>query len=312
MKKAIVILIISLISLAFFTSSKLGGGATNGADGTCASGNTNTCARSGCHDTASTTNVSVHLDSIFVNTGGFFEITPVNEYVPGMNYQIVINAHNLSHLRHLPAFGYQVAVVKYAGAGTAAAVGTGTLQSTFTLPGRRYTSAATSGLPFDVVENSLPIGPSTGTGDSGTAYYEVISWKAPAAGTGPIRIYAGVTAVNWNDSATGDAYNSTMILINEIDTTSATKIKEQVNSWSISTYPNPVHNDLFIQIDCSRTGTYSYSVVDLLGKCVCSKQMTTTVPKQTIEVNTQSWSQGMYYIRFSKDGIEKQFTVSKF
>jgi uncharacterized protein YjdB len=181
-----------------------GPGVTGGIDGTGAS-STSGC---NCHNYSTTTTVSIELDSAGV---------AVSNYVGGGSYTIKIKGTNTS-FSSLPYFGFQIAAINLSGAGTASATNAGTLASTGLPASCRYTAAGTMSLPISVVEHSAPIIATTGTGGSGTTYVESIGWTAPVAGTGSIKLYGVVNAVNHDGSSSGDAWNNNNITIGELTT----------------------------------------------------------------------------------------------
>ena len=191
MKQKIVLFIFAGF-LAILLSSNAGGyGAQNGGDGTGASGSPG-C---GCHGSTSGIGTTVALDSAGV---------PVTSYRGGMSYTVKISATNTT-AHTLPDFGFQLATVLNNGAGTGTAAQAGTWGTA--LPANvQNTTAANWGGTFDLIEQSNRITATSGTGASGTTYVESIPWTAPAAGTGTIKIYGVVNAVNGNGSSSGD-YN---------------------------------------------------------------------------------------------------------
>jgi len=151
------------------------GAATNGIDGTKASGGSGGCGS--CHNSGTTDGTKVELDSAGVS---------VTSYHGGGSYTIKISGSNGS-TTSLTHFGFQIAAVKLSGAGSGSAVDAGTFG---TLPASvRLTSPATSALPETIIEQSSAITATTGTGGNGSTYVEVIPWTAPVAGTGSVVIY---------------------------------------------------------------------------------------------------------------------------
>lgn len=132
-----------------------------------------------CHNSTSSLNPTVELDSAGV---------PVLSYVPGMSYTVTLSATELSGK---PAFGYELSMVKAAGAGTTASVQAGTWG---TLPSGSRASTS-----------QIMIEQSTQNAAANNMYTISIPWTAPAAGTGSVKIYGILNAVNNNGSSSGDA-----------------------------------------------------------------------------------------------------------
>ena len=167
------------------------GAANNGGiDGTGASGGGG-CGS--CHNSGSTDAAKVELDSAGV---------AVTSYHPGVAYTVKISGTNGSTTT-LPKFGFQVAVVKAAGAGSNPVdAGTwGTMPTSVQL-----TTGANSGLPETVIEQISAITATSGTGGNGSTYVKSIPWTAPAIGTGSVVIYGVMNEVNGNGNSSGDKY----------------------------------------------------------------------------------------------------------
>jgi hypothetical protein len=73
----------------------------------------------------------------------------------------------------------------------------------------------------------------------------------------------------------------------------------------ITVYPNPVKNNLTIQQ--SGTGRTEVAVTDVTGKVVYRKVFTTG----TLQINSESWSNGVYMVRVVKNEEISSFKVVK-
>ncbi len=201
MKKKFILLPLVLGLIYLVVGSNSGGaGIMSGVDGTGAT-NTGGCS---CHTSSTATTVAIELDT----AGG----TPVTHYVAGGSYTIKITGTNTS-TSSLPAFGFQVAAVKLTGAGTAAAVNAGTLATTG-LPATCQNTAVGS---INVVEQNNTIPVTTGTGTTGSTYVvSSIPWTAPVAGTGSVKLYGVINAVNNTGGTGGDKWNNNSVTITEL------------------------------------------------------------------------------------------------
>ena len=135
-----------------------------------------------CHNSTSSLNPIVELDSAGV---------PVLSYVPGMSYTVTMSAAQQTGKAY---FGFELSLVKLTGAGT--------------------TSAATAGtwgtLPSGCRTGTVMIEQSQALAASNNMYKISIPWTAPAAGTGSVKIYGILNAVNGNGNESGDgAQNAT-------------------------------------------------------------------------------------------------------
>jgi hypothetical protein len=297
-KKILLFTAIAGMGYVTLTSSNAGGGIGQGADGTKATGTTNTCARGGCHSASALTTVTLELDSAGV---------PTTRYVAGMPYTIKITGTNTGSAS-LPKFGFQLTVVNATGAGTSSAVNAGTFSST--LPTNvRYTAKIPPVLNVNVVEHSSPITATTGSGGNGTTYVESIPWTAPATGTGSLVIYGCVNAVNNNGTESGDAYNAAAPLtITEKIPLSVSSVDQ---SMEIKSFPNPAANSMNLLINNAQAGNYSLEVYSLGGKIVASEHINVTSASQTIPINSSNWAAGTYMISVEKDGDRKVIAVVK-
>lgn len=281
MMKKVFLLTPVVAGLLYITlsSSSAGGAYNSGADGTKATGGSG-CS---CHAYSTATTVAVELDSAGV---------AVTSYHPGMAYTIKLTGTNTG-TTSLPYFGFQTTVVKASGAGTSAAVLAGTLGTTGLPAATRYTSAASCGI--DVIEHSGRHNATTGTGATGTTY--VISglpWTAPAAGTGTVKVYGCINAVNGSGSG-GDHWNNNSITVTEA---SATDVATINNSINVNVYPNPVVNTLNIS---GFNG--NILIYDVNGKSIYSGNETA--------INAAGWSAGMYYIVLRNNDGTKTIPVVK-
>ncbi len=191
MKQRIVLLLFATILGSISLSSYRDGYAFNGSDGSGAT----TAAGCTCHNTTNALNTSVELDSAGV---------PVTSYVPGASYTVKITATN-SSATSWPKYGFQLASVKATGSGTGSAQQAGTWGST--LP----SNVQNSNLSIPIIEHSTPINATSGTGGSGTTYMQTIPWTAPATGTGSVKLYGIINAVNGDVSTSGDGYKAATV-----------------------------------------------------------------------------------------------------
>ena len=263
------------------SSSASGGAYNSGVDGTQATGGSG-CS---CHSHNTATTVVVELDSAGV---------AVTSYHPGMAYTITLTGTNTG-TTSLPYFGFQTTVVKASGAGTSSAVLAGTLGTSGLPAATRYTSAA-SGCGIDVIEQSGRHNKTTGTGTTGTTYVvSGLPWTAPAAGTGNVKVYGCINAVNGSGSG-GDHWNNNSITVTEASST--TDVATINNTADINVYPNPVSNVLNISGFSGNILVY-----DLNGRIVYSGTETT--------IHTGGWSAGMHYIVLNNGSDIKTVPVVK-
>ncbi len=202
-KKIILFPFIAAILYVTLSSNATGPGHTSGRDATGAIGAAG-CTGAGCHSATANTGIQLNVE---IDSAG----TPVTSYYAGQTYSITITGVN-NTTNVLPKFGFQMEVVKLAGAGTASAVNAGTIATTG-LPA--FCQNTTLGSRH-LVEHANRLSPASGTGATGTVYTETISWTAPAtSGTGSIKIFSTLNAVNFDLNTSGDAWNNISVLLPE-------------------------------------------------------------------------------------------------
>ncbi len=195
MKNKITLLTFSALVAVLLCSYRPGPAHDAGANCTGSDGGTAACGGGGCHTSTLTSSLGTVLE--FDSAG-----TPVTSYVPGGSYSVKITATNGTS-SSLPKFGFQLVSITAASAGGNSNAQAGTWSSS--LPGSvRNTTTSQSGLTIPVIEQSGFLSPSSGTGGSGTVYTETINWTAPAAGTGDVKIYGVIQAVNATGNQSGD------------------------------------------------------------------------------------------------------------
>jgi Secretion system C-terminal sorting domain len=199
------VLFFSLVLSSYRNGAGGNGYDCTGAEGAGAGASGAACSGGGCHGSTTSLGVTVELDSAG---------TAVTSYHPGVAYTVKITGTN-STGSTLPKFGFQLATVTAASAGTSTAAQAGTW-GTVTSPVQN-TSTGSSGLNIPIIEQRSAITATSGTGGSGTTYTESISWTAPAAGTGSIMLYGVINAVNGdgNASSADKSQTATPVTITE-------------------------------------------------------------------------------------------------
>jgi len=89
---------------------------------------------------------------------------------------------------------------------------------------------------------------------------------------------------------------------------SATVSIKEINSISqINLYPNPSNEIITIDIGNNNINNATLQVVDLLGKVILTEQITS----QTTTINLNSYSKGIYLVKFSNKNGSKVYKVIK-
>lgn len=188
----------------------------------------------------------------------------VTEYTPGQDYILSVNIQSTGSNSH----GFQVTGMLADNSGA----GTGSAQTSNTqitpLNGRWY------------FENS-------GIANGGSY---LMSWTAPAVGSGPVSFYGSALSVNGNGSTSGDEFaNIPNLTLNEATPNGVNELKAIVE---LSAFPNPVSSVLNIttQVEMNRV-----EVIDLSGRSVLSQVVSST--SETLDVS--SLSAGNYVLRIT-------------
>ncbi|MBS1593194.1 MAG: T9SS type A sorting domain-containing protein [Bacteroidetes bacterium] len=250
MKNKITLLTFSALVAVLLCSYRPGPAHDAGANCTGSDGGTAACGGGGCHTSTLTSSLGTVLE--FDSAG-----TPVTSYVPGGSYSVKITATNGTSST-LPKFGFQLVSITAASAGGNSNVQAGTWGSS--LPGSvRNTTTSQSGLTIPVIEQSGFLSPSSGSGGSGTVYTETINWTAPAAGTGDVKIYGVIQAVNATGNQTGDKSQQASPLtiteavvapngINDPTLTNALSVYPTITSGTVNVAVKAAINDLGYEV----------------------------------------------------------------
>lgn len=284
MKKRFLLLPLAA-GFAYFTlSSNSGGYPTNktGSDSSSVTG----CGGSGCHGSATTSGLmmTILLDS--AGSGTF-----VTKYTPGKQY-VVRLAGTTPIGSSLPKFGFQLSVIKGTAGSSAVNAGTwGTLPTNVSL-----SSTSPAYLTHDA--------PLSGTSITGGVYIDSVNipWTAPAAGTGTVRMYGVLNAVNDNSNADAtDKYNTKTAQFAEMTTSGVAEVGSNSEAF---VGPNPVSNMLTVSLPGN---TAAHIVVTGLDGRVAHVCMATG----TANINTADWVAGIYYVRVIANGTSKVYPVVK-
>lgn len=286
--KTKIVLFTALAGLCYIVGSSNASGPAAGSGGNCTGVNASatSCGGGGCHGgNSGTTTATITVDS----AGG----THVTQYIPGMTYTVTVAGTNSVAL---PKFGFQFASVK----GTSPAQ---TQAGTFT------------GLPAGVAQHTLSainyVEHNAGalSGVTSGVYSKSFQWVAPAAGSGSVKMYLTINAVNGNGSAEAADVSSN---INKTLTEGhPTAISNITTDFTISAFPNPAINTLNVALSNATGGIYTILAYDLNGNCVASSSVTVSGSATSAAINTSGWATGLYNIVIAKDGNSKVIPVVK-
>ncbi len=207
--------------------------------------------------------------------------TPVTAYVPGTVYDVVVL--NTATAGTPAGYGFQIVCLK--SDNTDVAAWSNPAANT------KIRTAGTTGRSY-----------AEQNGTSNTNSFRV-SWTAPAAGTGTVTFYAAGTAVNRNNTSSGDGANRTSLQLPEntnvgLDGVAAT-------GRSLRGFPNPARHELTLQATGLRAGEYQLTVFDLMGRAQLAQQVQLAEGSATVAVALDGLATGTYVARLSAPGVSE-------
>jgi hypothetical protein len=274
--KRILLLSLSAGMTALLFSSYSGGPFNGGAGNrTGSAGSVASCSSTstGCHATSSANTLCSLV--VQTQTGG-----AVTAYTPGVTYKVLVGGGTLG--TGFPKYGFQVSAVKQSNtntqAGTFAATTSNVSVHSFSGPGPA---------PIQLVEHNTPhVGTATGPG---MLYTSSFDWTAPAAGTGGVRFYGMLNAVNDNDTSTGDQPSIGATLNLPEGSVGVATVKNE----AVTVYPNPVNGSLNLKLDIAAK-TCSVHILNFTGSVVAAMEV--PVVNGELSVNTRQLKPGNYYV----------------
>ena len=257
-------------------------------------GNVTGCGPSHCHSSSATTGigVSIELDSAGV---------PTTHYKGGMTYTVKITGTPGSATSNV-LYGFQLNALTGSASSTNN-VNAGTWASTG-LPANTHIAAPRATLTqLTTMEHSDTIRM------TGTSFTESFTWTAPVTGTGVISFWGAANFVNGSGTADpGDLWNTNHVVINEWSTLSVSTV---ANNISLKAFPNPVSNNLSLQMDNTQAGTYTLQAFDMKGRVITTENIEVNGTSHTSNINTSNWLAGTYQVVVGKDGFNKVIPVIK-
>ncbi|GAB5553111.1 MAG: hypothetical protein Sapg2KO_27020 [Saprospiraceae bacterium] len=129
-----------------------------------------------------------------------------------------------------------------------------------------------------------------------------IDWVAPEAGTGDVRFYAAVNAVNNASASNGDdpAVLEQALTIVESTVNSTFNPDDLRLQWSV--FPNPLQSQLFVTLEVAKRQDYTVRVVDMQNRTLQSEQWSVTPGTQSWMTSTENLVPGIYLVQLISDG----------
>jgi hypothetical protein len=266
------ILLLSLgagMTALIFSSYATGPFAGGAGNRTGSAGTSANCSTGGCHATSSAST----LCSLVVQTtsGG-----TVTAYTPGVTYKVIVGGGTIGTA--FPKFGFQASAVKASATSTQAGSFTSTAGNISVRPAGA----------LQLVEHNTPI---AGASVSGAMTYTAsFNWTAPASGTGTVRFYAMVNAVNGDNATSGDQPGNGVTI--DLPQGPGAGV-QNVSAEQLSIYPNPVTDALNMKLG-SVVGSCEVRIVNFTGSVVAD--MTVSVKNGEASINTANLKPGTYYV----------------
>jgi hypothetical protein len=268
MKKKITLLGIATLSfgaILFNTNTNLiaNAGGSVGGYSSSTGDNGNSCGQGGCHGGGHIVDPSGYVSSDI----------PVTGYVPGSTYTIQVGGGD----RGKSKFGFELAAENNSG------VTSGTLAPS--VSGREQLKS-----------NGQITHTSSGNTGAASNFGWQASWQAPSIGSGDVVFSVAVLFTNSSGGNTGDSTRISSLTISEDVTVSVNELNSEIKSL----YPNPVVNDLNIELKSA--GESIISIVNSNGKIVKKSQAFNALTR----LDLSDLTNGVYVVSIMKDG--KTFT----
>lgn len=238
------------------------------------------CGGGGCHGANSNNEANMSITLTEQATA-----TPVTDgkYKPGVKYSVVI-----SEINH-PAtkFGYILSVRDAANAQA------GVLDNSLNNPDVQITNKS----GFIVAEQPNSLNPQVGN-----VLGAVVTWTAPAAGTGDITFYGVINGVNGNGAAdAGDTYTLKTTMLQE---NLSVSVEEISILSSVSIFPNPANNTINIRLE--ENNLYNYSIYGIDGSATSTGSISGNATIDIAEL-----AAGSYFIKVSDENQSKTIPFVK-
>lgn len=231
-------------------------------------GQPGTCANTGCHSGG---NFNPSLSIELLDNG-----SAVTAYEPAKSYQVKITA--TAGMGTPSEYGFQSVVLDANNnqAGDWGDIGAG--KHKISLGGRSY------------VEHSTP----------STAGTFEMEWIAPALGTGNVTIFAAVNAANGNNNNTGDAIANGSLALTEMPVSSVWDKGQEIASMEI--VPNPVGENLNLQINSRISGNFKIRIMDIQGKIASTSSLDVHIGEQGANIDVAHLTPGLYVVQLCGNG----------
>lgn len=228
----------------------------------------NTCALSGCHNGNSfSPEVTVEL----LEDG-----EPVMEYIQGQSYKLRVSVEDSG----ASGYGFQAVAMdaSEAQAGTFANAPTG----------------------FKITELNGLSYPEHGSRRPDSSFE--IDWVAPEEGTGEVRFFSAVAAVNSNGAPSGDGTAAALLTVTENEIVSTTD--ERALAAEVNIFPNPTADFAVLTVRLAEAKTLTMRVFNGKGQIFSEEARDLPQGETTLPINVSDLTSGQYYLLLD-DGVNQ-------
>lgn len=279
--KNILITSFCAVLLYLSLSSHSNGIAAMGMNRTGSDGGTPGCDGSGCHSNSLSSNLNVNIN-VYDNLG---QLITNGQYQPNSIYTVKV--HGFAQSGNYSKFGFQL---------SASYPNDGNFVSTNTNLMNVWVAGFNK-----IIEQVQPLNASSNSFDA-TVY-----WQTPSAGDS-VTLFLTMLGANDDGFATGDIANFTQSTFKKSATASIANLDSKAK---ITPYPNPAQETLHVKFDAAEKGIYQLAVYHLNGQNIFRGKVDITAPTAEYNINSSTWSKGMYMLYAAKDGAEKSFIIIK-
>jgi len=282
MKHKVLLTSIGLGAALLALSSYQNGPAHGGAGNRSGSAGSNGCSTAGCHGAESS---SLALAFTLTDDANGTVVSD-GKYEPGHSYTVTFTGvySGSAAYTHL---GFQASIVNASSANSGTITATAANTATIAIGG------------INLVEHTSPL-PKTGSN-----FVSTFKWAAPAAGSGDARFFARMVANNHNGTPGDDTPNAIQATFSE--KAGGTSIRSVNNNEVFRIFPNPVRDQLNIQLTRKTTGKYQASVTAADGRAVSIA--TPVFSGDVLTIDISGLAKGAYLLTL-QDGDARQ--VSRF
>jgi hypothetical protein len=137
-----------------------------------------------------------------------------------------------------------------------------------------------------------------------------MTWTAPAAGTGDLRVYAAGMAVN-GDGGTGRD-NAVKATLNLNEATSTGLNSDKILKAQIKVYPNPAIEFARVEIEGNSENEQLWvNLLDVQGRILQSKKLQQPAQSSQVDLNVKALPKGQYWVQVSNGSRTKTISLLK-